>query len=223
MCIFIECISKEVYYNIKIQEKYFTKEGPFMKYAADFRSIARESLKGKWGLAVITGLVAALLGGLGAEGLDVKLNLDISNNNVSFAVAGQTILSTSGELSDKLSLILAGSAFYIAIAAIVMAALYFVLGSIVAVGYSKFNLDLVDRRESAIETLFHYFNNWKTTAAATIFPTPLFPSPKPKRTEPSPITLNWTTPCGCCITSPGFWNTISVPPVGSYWHRWTMP
>ena len=139
-----------------------------MKYAADFRSIARESLKGKWGLAVITGLVAALLGGLGAEGLDVKLNLDISNNDVSFAVAGQTILSTSGELSDKLSLILAGSAFYIAIAAIVMAAFYFVLGSIVAVGYSKFNLDLVDRRESAIETLFHYFNNWKTTAAARL-------------------------------------------------------
>ncbi len=139
-----------------------------MKYAADFRSIARESLKGKWGLAVITGLVAALLGGLGAEGLDVKLNLDVSHGNVSLGIAGQTILSNTGELNNQLSAFLIGSAVYIAITAIVLAALYFILGSIVAVGYSKFNLDLVDRREAKIETLFIYFEKWKTTSAARL-------------------------------------------------------
>ena len=125
-------------------------------------------MKGKWGLAVITGLVAALLGGLGADGLDVKLNLDVSQGNVSLGIAGQTILSNTGELNNQLSAFLIGSAVYIAIAAIVLAALYFILGSIVGVGYARFNLDLVDKRESAIETLFHYFNNWKTTAAARL-------------------------------------------------------
>ena len=29
-----------------------------MKYAADFRSIARNALKGKWGIAVVAGLIA---------------------------------------------------------------------------------------------------------------------------------------------------------------------
>ena len=135
-----------------------------MKYAEDFRSIARESLKGKWGLTVITGLVASLLGGLGSEGLDVTLKLDSSNGNVGFGVAGQTLLSNNGELNNQLSTFLIGSAVYIAIAAIVLAALYFILGSIVGVGYARFNLDLVDKRETAIETLFNYFNNWKTTS-----------------------------------------------------------
>ena len=29
-----------------------------MKYTADFRSIARNTLKGKWGIAVVAGLIA---------------------------------------------------------------------------------------------------------------------------------------------------------------------
>ena len=33
-----------------------------MKYASDFRSIARDGLKGRWGIAVIAGLLASLLG-----------------------------------------------------------------------------------------------------------------------------------------------------------------
>lgn len=39
-----------------------------MKYAADFRYIAREALRGKWLIAVVVGLVASLLGGAGADG-----------------------------------------------------------------------------------------------------------------------------------------------------------
>ena len=34
-----------------------------MKYAEDFRKIARDALRGKWGIAVIAGIIAALLGG----------------------------------------------------------------------------------------------------------------------------------------------------------------
>lgn len=33
-----------------------------MLLARDFREIARDALRGRWGLAVITGLVASLLG-----------------------------------------------------------------------------------------------------------------------------------------------------------------
>lgn len=61
--------------------------------------------------------------------------------------------------------VLIGSAIYIAIAAILLAAVYFVLGSVIEAGYARFNLNLVDRTEAKIESLFTYFYNWKTTAA----------------------------------------------------------
>jgi len=133
-----------------------------MKLAADFRYIAREALRGKWLIAVITGLIAFLLGGLGSNGPEVKLNIDMSGADVSFEIAGQTILSTNGGLNDQLGMIIAGSAMYIALAAIVMAVIYFVLGSVIETGYARFNMDLVDRKEAKLETLFSYFQNWKT-------------------------------------------------------------
>ena len=143
-----------------------------MKLAADFRYIAREALRGKWGIAVIAGLIASLLGALGSEGPEVKLNVDMSEGaNVSFEYAGQTILSTSGGINDQLSAILIGSAIYIAIAAILLAAVYFVLGSVIEAGYARFNMDLVDRTKAKIETLFTYFYNWKTTAATRFLKT----------------------------------------------------
>ena len=137
-----------------------------MKLAADFRQIAREALRGKWGIAVIAGLIASLLGGLGSDGPEVKLNIDMSTGaNVSFEYAGQTILSTNGGLNEQLALILTGSVIYIAVAAILLAAVYFILGSVIETGYARFNLDLVDKKEAKLESLFTYFYNWKTTAA----------------------------------------------------------
>ena len=118
------------------------RKGVHMKLAADFRYIAREALRGKWGIAVIAGLVASLLGGLGSDTPEVKLNA-----------------------------VLIGSAVYIAIAAVLLAAVYFVLGSVIEAGYARFNMDLVDRAEPKIETLFTYFNNWKTTAATRFLKT----------------------------------------------------
>ena len=143
-----------------------------MKLAADFRYIAREALRGKWGIAVIAGLIASLLGALGSDGPEVKLNIDMAEGaNVSFEYAGQTILSTSGGINDQLSTVLVGSAIYIAIAAILLAAVYFVLGSVIEAGYARFNMNLVDRAEANIESLFTYFSIWKTTAATRFLKT----------------------------------------------------
>ena len=139
-----------------------------MKYAADFRRIAREALSGKWMIAVLVGLVAMLLGGASSGGPEVKLNIDASGANASFEFAGQTIFSTGGGLDSEIGAFLVGSAIYITIAAIVMAVVYFVLGSIISVGYARFNLDLVDRGGPGFETLFGYFSYWKTTAIARL-------------------------------------------------------
>ena len=139
-----------------------------MKYAADFRRIAREALTGKWMIAVLVGLVATLLGGGGSGGPEVKLNIDGSGANASFEFAGQTIFSTGGGLNSDIGAFLVGSAVYITIAAIVMAVVYFALGSIISIGYARFNLDLVDRGTPSFETLFGYFSYWKTTAVAKL-------------------------------------------------------
>lgn len=98
--------------------------------------------------------------------MPVKLNINIPEADVSFAVAGQTILSTNGGLNNQAGAILVGGAAYIAVAAIAMAVIYFVLGSVVETGYARFNLDLTDGKEAKIESVFTYFYNWKTTAAA---------------------------------------------------------
>ena len=136
-----------------------------MRVAADFRSMAREALRGKWGLAVIAGLIASLLGSLGSDGPEVKLNIDGSSPSVSLEAAGQTILSTSGGLQSPFGALLVGGAFYIAILAILLAIVYFVGGSVIQTGYAAFNLNLMDREEAGLETLFSYFRHWKTMAA----------------------------------------------------------
>lgn len=59
-----------------------------MKYAADFRELARDALRGKWGIAVIVGLVAVLLGGAGNEGPEINLNIEGGNANLGFEIAG---------------------------------------------------------------------------------------------------------------------------------------
>ena len=133
-----------------------------MKIAEDFRRIARNALTGKWSVAVIAGLVASVLGGLASEDPQVKINIDASNADVSFSFAGQNIFSTGGGLNSDFTAFMAGTFFIVTLA---VAVLYFVLGSFIGIGYAKFNLNLVDKKQTAFETLFEYFSYWKTTAA----------------------------------------------------------
>ena len=65
--------------------------------------------------------------------------------------------------------VFAGIATYIAIFAIITGIALFILGSIVEVGYMKFNLDLVDRqKEPEIGTMFGYFQFLKSAACARL-------------------------------------------------------
>ena len=138
-----------------------------MKYASDFRSIARNALKGKWGIAVIAGLIASLLGAIGSSGPELNLELNEGNFNASLQILGQDVISTNG--GAEFWTIFAGIATYIAIFAVITGIALFILGSIVEVGYMKFNLDLVDRqKEAEIGTMFGYFQFWKSAAFARL-------------------------------------------------------
>lgn len=138
-----------------------------MKYAADFRQIARNALKGRWGIAVVAGLIASLLGAIGSSGPKLNIELNDGNFNASLQVLGQDVISTNG--STEFWAVFAGIATYIAIFAIAMAVVLFIMGSIVEIGYMRFNLDLVDRqKEAELGTMFGYFNFWKTAACARL-------------------------------------------------------
>ena len=128
-----------------------------MRVAEDFRSIARDALSGKWIIAVITGFIATILGAVGDIGPDVNVKFDASSLNASFEIAGQTIFSTVEGMDSGILGLLIGGFAYIMVAALILGALYFVLGSIISVGYAKFNLNLVDGFEVSVERLFDYF------------------------------------------------------------------
>ena len=138
-----------------------------MKFASDFRAIARDALRGVWTIAVIVGILASMMGG-STSAPSVEFNLD--NGVGSVEVAGQTITSFGNHHNETHhggrgflgGIAAAGIALYAAIAGIAFAVLYFTLGSIIQTGYACFNLDLIDRRNLSYGTLFGYFPYWKT-------------------------------------------------------------
>lgn len=140
-----------------------------MNEASDYRSIARDVLAGRWGIAVIAGLLASLLGAVAAVGPDLEFHLSEHGAGIDLMYANQLVFSTSEGWVPGMNAFLLGGVFYVMAAALVMAAVYFVLGSVISLGYAGFNLDLVDGRgEAQIGTLFTYFPHWKTAAIARI-------------------------------------------------------
>ena len=140
-----------------------------MKLAADFRRGARDALRGRWIIAVLVGVVASMLGGADFNGPEINLQFEGGRIGADLAVAGQTIFSTTHGIDSRFGAFLIGSAFYIAIAAIVLGIIFFVLGSVIGVGYARFNLNLVDGGEGTFENLFRYFPYWENAACTRFF------------------------------------------------------
>ena len=138
-----------------------------MKYAADFRRIAREALSGRWGIAVLVGLIASLLGAAASGGPEIKFNISDNGANLGVHFGGQQIYTSGQGWNPQQAGFILGGATVMILVALVLAVVYYVLGSVVEVGYARFNLDLVESvKEPEIGTLFGYFPHWKTTAAA---------------------------------------------------------
>ena len=107
-----------------------------MKYAADFRAIARDALRGKWSTAVLTGFIAALIGatiGTGSSS-SVELPEDWQTNPV---------------FQPIMPLLFTIASFLTVYAIIVM-----IIGGAGKLGYATFNLNLVDRKPAALSDLF---------------------------------------------------------------------
>lgn len=135
-----------------------------MKCAAEFRAIAREALRGRWGTAVIAGIIASILGGTGGGSTpEITFTQEVSGGVTPTVTMFDQPLFTVGE-----RIAVAGAITYILLIGLVAVAIALFLGSVVEVGYSRFHLNLVDGQEASIGQLFSYFPHWKTTVIASL-------------------------------------------------------
>ena len=76
-----------------------------MKLAADFRTQARQALRGKWLMAVLAGLLAALLGGTALEGPEIKFNFNpgAGVGRVSLNYVGRELASVGMDMDLRFS------------------------------------------------------------------------------------------------------------------------
>lgn len=121
-----------------------------MLNASDHRKNAWSALEGKWGFAIGVGLVAGLLGG-GELG---KFSIDISGDDLSDI--SETLNGLSYDARATISVIL----FLLISVGICVSLAHSLLGSIVSVGYARFNLEMIDTRDSKFIKLFSFFPKW---------------------------------------------------------------
>jgi uncharacterized membrane protein len=112
-----------------------------MYYASDFRRMAREALIGRWGLAVITSLVAGLLGAeYGVNLPDFEWRQEYSN----------LVSSDYGALFLSFFAAFFGFAF-------IYGVVVFIIGSAIQLGYIRFNRNILDRANPQFMDIFSRF------------------------------------------------------------------
>ena len=125
--------------------------------SSQFRAAARKALSGKWMIAVIAGLIATLLGGASSSGVEFEVNFENGSAHATAQV---------GMLDFEISPALFAFLSYALISILIMALVLYVLGSVISLGYARFNLTLIDGGSPEIGDLFTYFPWFKTAFCA---------------------------------------------------------
>ncbi len=129
-------------------------------FAKDFRKVARDSLRNKWWLAIFTGFVATLLGGANTGGsVNFNHSQSIDPELVDAELVGDPNIFDIFKFSYDVLMspeIMAMWLPLFTMIAIYSLVLFFISGA-VNVGYSRFNLYLVDGVQVAFGDLFSEF------------------------------------------------------------------
>lgn len=121
--------------------------------AADFRKRAWEVLRGNYPLALGAAVIASLLGGA-SEGGGGSFNINV--NDLNTGGEPMTPEALGAYILELLPVLLV--TFFVTMA--VSLAFRLFVGNVIAVGYARFNLALVDRKGPSISHLFAYFRTW---------------------------------------------------------------
>ena len=121
-----------------------------MKHSADFRAEAREALRGKWRTAVWTGFLAGLLGvGVASERVNLSnLTRNLRERDV------RTFLQSEAWLQMR------PAVFAVLGVLLLWILVCFIVGGVVQMGYSRFNLRLIDRENAETRDIFSQFDRF---------------------------------------------------------------
>lgn len=134
-----------------------------MRSSSDLRFIARRALTGRWGVAIGSSIVASLLGGIYSA--NININFNYSDNET----AGNSVFSWFSNLTGSQMVFLGAAGAFLLNMALVFSIARLFIGSIVGIGYARFNLDLVDNvTEARFATLFSYMRFWKVAIITRI-------------------------------------------------------
>ena len=133
--------------------------------AYDHRLRAREALKGNWPMAALITLIASVLGGVSGNG-GINFNLNLSPDSI----GGANLTDVIGpEWVGTLLGILGIVAVAATVIALVVAIVLFVIGSPISLGYHRHALNLLDRQESGVGTLFSQFHRLGDALTMNLF------------------------------------------------------
>ena len=121
-----------------------------MKYAEDFRAIAREALRGKWPTAVLTGFIASLMGACIATAGGGSSNSSDRNSSTKAIIQDFQVTQFCEKFG---TLIMIGI-----VVLVVWLIVTLIIGGAGKLGYATFNLNLVDHKAASLSNLFSQFH-----------------------------------------------------------------
>ena len=140
--------------------------------ASDYRLIARESLRGKWKVAVLAGLVFGLLCGGGSAFFNVDLGTSSNSYNAGTGAGSSPVQTLFQSFGPEALNVVIGVTVVVILVALCFSVAFAIFTGIINTGYAKFNLDIVENQPyPRVGTLFEYFTYWKTIAGATLLST----------------------------------------------------
>lgn len=125
-----------------------------MLYASDFRNKGKIALEGNWGKAIGTGLVASLLG---AGTIMARVSGGGGNST-----GVENISDLNGIIPVEFQVPYLALLSLLSFSAIVFMIIHLTIGGAVTLGYVKFNLNLVDKKEASFADLFSEFHRLGT-------------------------------------------------------------
>lgn len=140
--------------------------------AKDIRHQAWNALRGKWGWAILACLVATFLGGASSfASSGFSVNIKFETKSGSGGLSSLTNMFENSELAPLIIVIIVVLVVVIAIISLLSlayAVASFCLASIIEVGYSNFNLDIIDGNKVEFVRIFSFFKHWGKAILANL-------------------------------------------------------
>ena len=143
--------------------------------ARDFKLVARDALKGNRFIAIIAGFIASFFGGLTVNSYMVSFSVTFEYREGSQGgdvTALMPLATQGGDIGyGEIWAIISVIVFGLAALSMVYSILQLFVGSAVSIGYSQFNLDIIDGGDAKISDLFSRFEQLKTAIYTKILAT----------------------------------------------------